>query len=82
MTQAADEIDRYYTSMLNWKASAEAKDRAPAPSKAAEGNIGDDAEFNRLMNAWDQAEPGTQAAGILYDALTAYIDSLISAARR
>jgi hypothetical protein len=36
LTQGADEIDRYYTASVNWKASAEAKDRAALLNKTRE----------------------------------------------
>lgn len=46
MRAAADEIERYYGSMLNWKKTAEAKDAAPA---AANGALTDEREiFDRM----------------------------------
>lgn len=33
MEQAAQEVDRYYNGMMNWKRTAEAKDAAPRLDK-------------------------------------------------
>ena len=41
LAQAADEIDRYYTGMLNWKATAEAQSTQPEATKPAQDLSGD-----------------------------------------
>lgn len=55
LTQGADEIDRYYTGMCNWKATAEAKDR-----KLVADIRSLDRPIKELTMAWERHHGGPQ----------------------
>lgn len=69
---AADEIDRYYTGMLNWKATAEAKDLAVLAAPAALADAAPDGESwqhkceetERALIFWRAKAAQGRAAGI------------------
>lgn len=48
---AAEEIERYYGGMLNWKATALAERQTPAPAQQAEGDARDAATWREILEA-------------------------------
>lgn len=96
LLKAADEIDRYYTGMLNWKATAEAQGTQPEATKPAqdlgaailalpctvpEELMGHQAAVFGYKRGFNSAMSGAAQLAIAFGALASPADALVAGDR-